>query len=631
MITLEQVKIIREKKKDDPDQMNLFGDNSGKKKKYNQPSKDQSDAIQSKSALNKSKKYASGEYPKIGGGERMSPKSKGPGASTGGSNIPPATVGGKNKGTTPVKVNITKPVKQSEVSKKAKEYTQKINKMRTAAKRSIKRQYPGDDSGAYKAMKADIDTKNLIKKAGGTGDIGFTAPDRKTKVAKRTTRAVKQGTPDPFSTPTPKKPIRPFGDKPVKTSAPGFGKGDTGGQMNVKDMRRSAFVKTQPKDVTLPKSFTDFSKKIKKYRVERDIERKIENPKLDISKVIKKRKSETPVQQSIPGTGGNRNIKKTYSKKTPRQKPPSGGGSSNYRQTSLFDPPPGGGKPSGSGSSGGGGGKPPKPPGGALVPSGGSSGGSGGSGGVDPDGVFKGPIRGKTDKKTRKLLKKQNKRLKKIQKMLKNAKGANVANATVNVGRKKRTAQDAINLAKKIKASRTPTVGKALKGAGKLAMKYPGRTGLIGLGVVAGGMALKSYLNRKDDLNINKDFAKTTTIKNPSGQNVRFKYSNKKDKDGNPTYKDQASSFLTKDQKNRIGGTIPGGLTKFRTGQYTANYKSGGKVGGRINIDKNMRSSAFEKQLKKAEKGTGFLGKQTQKDKDFLRKYKDATRPTAVK
>ncbi len=248
-----------------------------------------------------------------------------------------------------------------------------------------------------------------------------------------------------------------------------------------------------------------------------------------------------------------------------------------------------------------------------------------------PDGVFKGPIRGKTDKKTRKLLKKQNKRLKKIQKMLKNAKGANVADATVNVGRKKRTAQDAINLAKKIKASRTPTVGKALKGAGKLAMKYPGRTGLIGLGVVAGGMALKSYLNRKDDLNINKDFAKTTTIKNPSGQNVRFKYSNKKDKFGNPTYKDQASSYLTKDQKNKIGGTIPGGLTKFRTGQYTANYKSGGKVGGRIDIDKNMRSSAFEKQLKKAEKGTGFLGKQTQKDKDFLRKYKDATRPTAVK
>ena len=88
MITLEQVKIIKEKKKDNPDQMNLFGNNSGKKKKYNQPSKDQSDAIQSKSALNKSKKYASGEYPKIGGGDRITPESKGPGASTGGSNTP---------------------------------------------------------------------------------------------------------------------------------------------------------------------------------------------------------------------------------------------------------------------------------------------------------------------------------------------------------------------------------------------------------------------------------------------------------------------------------------------------------------------------------------------------------------
>ena len=174
------------------------------------------------------------------------------------------------------------------------------------------------------------------------------------------------------------------------------------------------------------------------------------------------------------------------------------------------------------------------------------------------------------------------------------------------------------------KFARSP-LGKGLigtTGKGKLV-----RAGLA----IAGYYGAKAYLNRKDDLNINKDFAKTTTIKNPSGQNVRFKYSNKTDKDGNPTYKDQASSFLTKDKKNRIGGTIPGGLTKFRTGQYTANYKSGGKVGGRIDIDKNMRSSAFEKQLRRAEKGTGLFGRQRQQDKDFLRKYKDATRPTAVK
>ena len=194
MITLEQVKIIREKKKDNPDQINLFGNNSGKKKKYTPPSKEKSDAIQSKSTLNKSKKYASGEYPKIGGGDRVTPKSKGSGASTGGTKIPPATVGGKSKGTTPVKVNITKPIKQSEVSKKAKQFTTKINKANVNRK-----EFPGDKSGAYQRVKTDIETKNLIKKAGGSGDIGATAPQRKLKVQKRLDRATKQGTPDPFT------------------------------------------------------------------------------------------------------------------------------------------------------------------------------------------------------------------------------------------------------------------------------------------------------------------------------------------------------------------------------------------------------------------------------------------------
>ena len=53
-----------------------------------------------------------------------------------------------------------------------------------------------------------------------TGDIGFNAPDRAKKIKKRETRAIKQGTPDPFTTPTPKKPIRPFGDKPVAGGLP---------------------------------------------------------------------------------------------------------------------------------------------------------------------------------------------------------------------------------------------------------------------------------------------------------------------------------------------------------------------------------------------------------------------------
>ena len=38
MITLEKVKFIREKKSDNPDQLNLFGDNGDKKNKKNKHS-----------------------------------------------------------------------------------------------------------------------------------------------------------------------------------------------------------------------------------------------------------------------------------------------------------------------------------------------------------------------------------------------------------------------------------------------------------------------------------------------------------------------------------------------------------------------------------------------------------------
>ena len=112
--------------------------------------------VTGKSAVKDAKKYATGEYPKIGGGTRIGSKSKGSGAETSAKvNLNP-TSGKKSKGTTPVKVNITKPIKQSEVSKKAKKYTQKIDNMRRAAERSVKKQYP--DSSSLQAMKSDIDT-----------------------------------------------------------------------------------------------------------------------------------------------------------------------------------------------------------------------------------------------------------------------------------------------------------------------------------------------------------------------------------------------------------------------------------------------------------------------------------------
>ena len=224
--------------------------------------KAQSDAIQIRSLSKKTKKFVN---------KPGTTKSKGPGASTGGQKN--LVVNPKSKGTTPVTISKTKTVKQSEVSKKALEFTAKVNKRRiergtkkaerikdatggkkTGSLRKGNLSFAGDRSGATKQAKVDIEFKKSLKKAGGSGDIGFTAPDRKTKVTKRTTRAIKQGTPDPFTTPKPKKPIAPFGTKKVTTSAPEFGKGDTKGQMNVKAMNKKSFKVTQPKDLKLPKS-----------------------------------------------------------------------------------------------------------------------------------------------------------------------------------------------------------------------------------------------------------------------------------------------------------------------------------------------------------------------------------------
>ena len=82
--------------------------------------------VTGKSAVRDAKKYASGQYPKIGGGTRIGSKSKGPGAETGAKvNLNP-TSGSKSKGNKPVTVSTTKTVKQSDISKQAKKLTKKI-------------------------------------------------------------------------------------------------------------------------------------------------------------------------------------------------------------------------------------------------------------------------------------------------------------------------------------------------------------------------------------------------------------------------------------------------------------------------------------------------------------------------
>ena len=712
--------------------------------------------VTGKSAARDAKKYSSGEYAKIGGGSRIGSKSKGPGAETGAKvNLNP-TSGSKSKGTTPVKVNITKPIKQSEVSKKAKVFTAKVNKQR------VKKQFPGDKSGAYQATKTDLETRKGFSKnkPGGlkadernpfvkrsvrkarVDDLGgniydqpkFTDKDFKKslkdvgKEGSKLRRARAQAFKD-VQTDSPYMGTLP-GSKPtfskkstfVKPSDPFAGSYDTPGQTKVKAMDKKAFKKTQPSDILKDpelsktygtKSFTDFSKKIKKLKTDvsktasitptvgvkqADVSRRAKKFSQNISNKVKLNKvqmrggatnipagpTSPPKKYNIPADdrpgklaqGRDFPSKRSYDAKLEKQIKTLRGKAANLRAAKMQAS-------------------------GEKIP------------GLRKTGLFSGKnVSSETRKKLASRQAERTRTADALERSLKrqgtkgptsmlpvvSGKGADAKMPgmgekskmtykqfykAANVGAKqppkvkstpppdtefKKNVEDSFKKAqKKSKVTSSKFYGKykdtargqdiLSKKATRLSRGFKGGTGkraalgkfarsplgkgLLGttpkgrlvraVGAIAAYQAGKYYLNRKDDLNINKDFAKTTTIKNPSGQNVRFKYSNKKDKFGNPTYKDQASSYLTKDQKNKIGGTIPGGLTKFRTGQYTANYKSGGKVGGRIDIDKNMRSSAFEKQLKKAEKGTGFLGKQTQKDKDFLRKYKDATRPTAVK
>ena len=202
-------------------------------------------------------------------------KSKGGGATTGG----------------------TKTVNQSDISKQAKKFTKKINQkninrpegvigdtyVSTDKKgkiRSAKRVNPTLKKSVSQ-VKADIEFKKDLQKLGASGDVSDTAPKsvRDYVTKKREARATKLGTPDPFKvdtskaakqtakdfgTPT-KSDFKKLSKKPGGYRAPygDFGKGDTKGMMNVKDMKKGTFKITQPRDVKPPKSFTDFTKKIK--------------------------------------------------------------------------------------------------------------------------------------------------------------------------------------------------------------------------------------------------------------------------------------------------------------------------------------------------------------------------------
>ena len=200
----------------------------------------------------------------------------------------------------------------------------------------------------------------------------------------------------------------------------------------------------------------------------------------------------------------------------------------------------------------------------------------------------------------------------------------------------KNTTKDRLNLNKKDLATfskRTKFAGlknkssvkykKTFKGvAGNLAKKgfnkfkslgFRGKAGVIGGAALGGYLAYQGAKKLLSPATLtNKDFTSTAPIKDRSGQNVRFKY----DKNA----EDMALPYVSSKTRTRKDGTkIPSALTKFKTGAYNVSTKSGKP----INVNQNMKNSAFEKQLQKAQKNPN-----NKKNQQFLKKFKNATRPT---
>ena len=161
-----------------------------------------------------------------------------------------------------------------------------------------------------------------------------------------------------------------------------------------------------------------------------------------------------------------------------------------------------------------------------------------------------------------------------------------------------------------------PALPKIAKSIGKAAAKNPRAALVIGGATLATAAIARGMAMRKNTLG-KGDFTKTAPIQDRSGQNVRFKY----DKDSENLAKPYLTTKSRTIKTPKGPKTIPGSLTKFRTGDY--------KVPG-INVNQNMKQSAFEKQIKNLNKGkgTGFFGGSTKQDKKFLKSVKNASRPT---
>ena len=143
-----------------------------------------------------------------------------------------------------------------------------------------KKKFPGDESGAYKQAKDDLEARKGFK----NNKPGGLKADEKNPFVKRSVRKArvdKLGG-DIYDQPkfsqkgfekslkkveklakTPKYKRQSYYRYPLTEP---FGKGDTPGQIRVKGLETKAFKKTKPSDVKLPKSFTDFQKNLQDYK-----------------------------------------------------------------------------------------------------------------------------------------------------------------------------------------------------------------------------------------------------------------------------------------------------------------------------------------------------------------------------
>ena len=212
-----------------------------------------------------------------------------------------------------VKQTVQKPLKDR-VQKQKDSLDKKIKARSTGKTRSIPRvvgasgekpsgsiargTYKSSPAGqdAYKLKKSDLEARQGIRDAGGTGDIGFNAPGRKEKVQKRETRATELGTPSP------EKPITPPKRAPIPK--------DTG---SLEDVPK---VKQQFK--SFRKKLDDLKTDVK---VDSDIESRIKNPKTAPTVPTPSQNPELIRRRNLGAMGGDSNFGSAEPIPTPRSKP----------------------------------------------------------------------------------------------------------------------------------------------------------------------------------------------------------------------------------------------------------------------------------------------------------------------